>query len=104
MSVFAGAKQKGRVPKKEQLTINNDNKLGSKLAAIKSVFEHIGLYIGLACYTALGAKERYSTINLIVIFSFDLFNFWISILKLRMCTIKDWKKTVGHATLKIIWT
>ena len=104
MSVFAGAKQKGRVPKKEQLTINNDNKLGSKLAAIKSVFEHIGLYIGLACYTALGAKERYSTINLIVIFSFDLFNFWISIFKLRMCTIKDWKKTVGHATLKIIWT
>ena len=75
MSVFAGAKQKGRVPKKEQLTINNDNKLGSKLAAIKSVFEHIGLYIGLACYTALGAKERNIKIHKILLVFDSIFQF-----------------------------
>ena len=58
MSVFAGGpKGKGRVTKKEQLNPpKNDSFIGSKIAAVKSFLEHVGLYIGLACYTALGAK------------------------------------------------
>ena len=43
MSLFAGAGGK----KLEQ---------GSQIQRVKSVLEHIGLYVGLACYTAIGAK------------------------------------------------
>ena len=30
--------------------------LGEKIQRVKGVLEHIGLYVGLACYTAIGAK------------------------------------------------
>ena len=53
MSVFAGAK--GRVKKKEQHLSDADS-FGSRFPVIKPVLEHLSLYIGLACYTALGAK------------------------------------------------
>ena len=53
MSVFAGAK--GRVKKKEQQQAETDS-FGSRFPVIKPVLEHLGLYIGLACYTAVGAK------------------------------------------------
>ena len=53
MSVFAGTK--GRVKKKDQ-QLDSENRLGPRFNAIKSVLEHFGLYIGLACYTAFGAK------------------------------------------------
>ena len=43
MSLFAGAGGK-----KQQL--------GEKIQRVKGVLEHIGLYVGLACYTAIGAK------------------------------------------------
>ena len=43
MSLFAGAGGKKQ-------------DIGDKIQAVKGVFEHVGLYIGLACYTALGAK------------------------------------------------
>ena len=56
MSVFAGAKKGRVVTKKDQNQINNENQLGARFAAVKSVLEHFGLYVGLACYTALGAK------------------------------------------------
>lgn len=56
MSVFAGAKKGRVVAKKDQNQLNNESQLGAKFAAVKSVLEHIGLYVGLACYTALGAK------------------------------------------------
>ena len=56
MSVFAGAKKK--VTKKDTNQFQDDNPLSARVAAVKAVLEHIGLYIGLACYTALGAKAR----------------------------------------------
>ena len=43
MSLFAGAGGKKQ-------------HIGDKIQAVKGVFEHVGLYIGLACYTAIGAK------------------------------------------------
>jgi hypothetical protein len=30
--------------------------LGEKIQRVKGVLEHVGLYVGLACYTAIGAK------------------------------------------------
>ena len=55
MSVFAGAKGKGRVKKKEHQLADADS-FGSRFPVIKPVLEHLSLYIGLAFYTALGAK------------------------------------------------
>ena len=43
MTMFASAGGK-----KEQI--------GEKIQQVKGVLEHIGLYVGLACYTAIGAK------------------------------------------------
>ena len=43
MSLFAGAG-------------GEKQHIGEKMQAVKGVCEHVGLYIGLACYTALGAK------------------------------------------------
>ena len=43
MSLFAGAG--GKKPQ-----------IGEKIQQVKGVLEHIGLYVGLACYTAIGAK------------------------------------------------
>ena len=43
MSVFAGAGGK-----KEEL--------GERIQRVKGVLEHVGLYVGLAFYTAVGAK------------------------------------------------
>ena len=57
MSVFAGGSKGKKVPKKEQLRQQTETTfIGSKVAALKTIFEHVGLYIGLACYTAIGAK------------------------------------------------
>jgi hypothetical protein len=30
--------------------------IGEKIQRVKGVLEHVGLYVGLACYTAIGAK------------------------------------------------
>ena len=43
MSLFAGAGGKKQ-------------ELGDQIKRVKGVLEHIGLYVGLACYTAIGAK------------------------------------------------
>ena len=55
MSVFAGPK-KGKPVRKDQGPLKDETPLGAKIASVKAVLEHFGLYIGLACYTALGAK------------------------------------------------
>ena len=54
MSVFASSSQ-SRHRKKQ--------KLDAKIERVKGLLEHLSLYVGLAIYTALGAKVKNKTLK-----------------------------------------
>ena len=49
---------------------NVEDMLGNKLGPLKPALSHIGLYLGLCVYTAIGAKVSIHTFGLIKLVSF----------------------------------